>query len=126
MQNILLLSLFISLVGCKLSSKNNSNPISTSYKASCDIQKVTLEYLECTEFYEDFSGNSEALCDDAHARNFLSLMSHHDSSTATACWPNSRVASCAFPGHKIYFYDEGYTAGAAQTECNSLGGTFEQ
>ncbi len=120
---VLLLPIFLS--GCKTSGKNilsNTNNL----KASCDIQNITLSQLECAEFYLDYSGNSETFCDEAQDRHSLSLKSHRDSKTAASCTPLAKIASCKLSGHTVFFYEEGYTAGEAQTECNSMGGTFEQ
>lgn len=111
-------------VGCKLVPDKDSS--SKNLKASCDIYNLSFDSIECIEFYQSFTGNSEDACDDAQDRNTGSLKTHRNSSKAMACSKYSSVGRCKLNSFTVFFYPEGYTAGHAQTECNSLNGTFEE
>ena len=113
------------LVSCKIDTKDKKST-EPALKASCDIQDITLSQLECIEFYPDFTGNSEDLCEEAQDRHFGSLKSHRDSRKATTCVKYKSVGSCKLTDYTVFFYEKVYSAGGAQTECNSMGGNFIQ
>lgn len=122
------LTLFIVLLplsSCKIDTKSKLFN-ARALKASCDIHNISLSQLECIEFYPEFIGDSEELCDEAQHRHFASLKSHRDSNSATYCGSYRKIGSCKLSFHTVFFYEEGYSAGQAQTECNSMNGYFEQ
>lgn len=123
---IFLLSILFSFCACDFLKKEEDEEKSPKLIASCLIQDIEFDDLECLEYYSGYSGDSEESCDDAQERNFASLKNHRDQNSASYCPSTARIAQCKLSNHVLYFYEEGYSAGSAQTECNSLNGEFQQ
>lgn len=118
--------LTFSLTGCKLEPEDDlvEEP---KLIAKCVIQDLSLDNYECIEYYEGFSGSSADICDSAQDRNIGSVKNHYDGDdTFYDCPSTERVALCKLTNHTVFFYEKGYGAGGAQTECNTLSGTYQQ
>ncbi len=130
MKNFLIYFSFLILigqiVGCELEEKAKDIVSKPKLIASCEITDLTFDDQECLEFYEGFSGDTEDSCDSAQTRNFPSLKNHKDINSARTCPASDRSGVCEVESYKVIYYLDGYVAGAAQTECNSLSGTFTE
>lgn len=116
----------LALMGCGPEIKDED--ITTgfyTFSARCDVLDGSFNVIVCIEYSSLFS---TTLANDCMSDRDIfggANYSFTDTQGEPGCSSSNRSGICKTSEGKFHFYNNKYTAGAAQTECNSLGGTLQ-
>lgn len=114
--------IFLTLVfGCQ--PKVDEDKLFSKFSATCLVYDG-YELMACRRYAVASDINSLS-CDGEKNRYYNYGASKNRYSTAMDCEYSNIVGTCRIGSDKVYYYGTRFTAGAAQTECNSLSGTLE-
>lgn len=94
------------------------------FAARCDVQDNSYRTIVCIEYDNYLSTTLGSDCISHRDAFGGANYSFSDTQGDSGCSSSGRVGVCENSDGKFHFYNSKYSAGAAQTECNTLGGTF--
>lgn len=126
MRTLLFLAL-LALVGCtpKVDSDDLVVPNFYFFSARCDVLNGSSSVIVCIEYKSLLSTTLASDCVSDRDAFGGANYSFTDSEGAPGCSSANRSGICETSEGKFHFYNNKYSAGAAQTECNSLGGSYQ-
>ena len=126
MRKILFLALLV-IVGCAPKVDESDLTMGNFYffGARCDIYDGSSNLIACIEYSSLLSTTLATDCVSDRDAFGGANYSFTDAEGSPGCSSTNRSGLCKNSEGRFHFYNNKYTAGAAQTECNSLGGTLQ-
>lgn len=119
----------LTLISCN-KEIDDENPFKDTYfyQASCIIYNSLSDTMACLEYSTTFMSDTNTDCINQqtyYSSSGATSQNYSSGASAPACSLANLSGKCTKSNHRIFYYTTEFTAGQAQTECNTLGGTFQ-